>query len=141
MWYTLTDDDVAQATQKQHLTEDELSRAAINEQFPETNASYDWLAWYKLRDVYRDFKAGRISKDLGEQRKRSIFQSRQNEIDFINGHWRMEKHVADLWKGIEEAGHAYMKEPTIEHADKFVEAVYGAGRLKRDRAETKTPSD
>jgi len=117
------------------MTEEELSKAAMKEQYPESNMAYDWLAWYKLRDVYRDFKAGRISKEQGEDRKRSIFRYRQQQVDDYQARLRLSKHFADFWRKIEEAATLYNKDPTIEHADKFVEAVYGAGRLKRTETE------
>ena len=83
---------VAQVTHlersKNDLTEDELSKAAMMEKYPDSNYPYDWLAWYKLRDVYRDFKAGKISKDLAADTKKSILESRQKEIDRNTEHFQ-----------------------------------------------------
>lgn len=121
------------------MTEEELSRAALTERYPESNMPYDWLAWYKLRDVYRDFKAGKISKDEGEVRKRNIFTDRQKEINDHEARYRLDRHFADFWRKIEEAGTTYRKDPTIDNADRFMVAVYGAGRLERKRPETETP--
>ena len=113
------------------MTEDELSRCAASEQYPDSGMDHDWLAWYKLRDVYRDFRAGRIGRTEGEQTKTSIFRYRQENIDRDEGHRKAYLHLAEFWKRIEQAGSDYMKNPSVETADKFVEAVYGAGRLKR----------
>lgn len=117
------------------MTEDELSKAAMTEKYPESNYPYDWLAWYKLRDVYRDFKAGKTSKDSAAETKKSILDARQKEIARNTEHFKAEKHLADFWYKIHAAATVYMKDPTIEHADKFVEAVYGASRLKTNREE------
>jgi len=121
------------------LTDEELSRAAINEQYPDSNMPYDWLAWYKLRDVYRDFKAGKISKKQGEDAKKNIFQSRQKEINEKESSQAASLRFGQFWAKVEDAGRAYMKDPTIEHADDFVRTVYGVGRLKRPD-ETEKPA-
>ena len=115
------------------LTDEELSKAAMTERYPNSNMSYDWLAWYKLRDVYREYKAGRITKEEGEAQKAEIFGYRQKDIDRQDGHKKVEIHFAQFWAKIEEAGRNYMKEPSLEHADRFLEAVYGAGRLQKPR--------
>lgn len=106
------------------------------EKYPDSAYPYDWLAWYKLRDVYRNYKAGKISKEIAADTKKSILVARQTEIDRNTEHFKAEKHLADFWYKIHAAATVYMKDPTIEHADKFVEAVYGASRIKREGEET-----
>lgn len=124
------------------MTEEELSKAAMTERYPESNMSYDWLTWYKLRDVYRDFKTGRIGKSEGEAQKKSIFLSHKKAIDEYNQRRKVDLHFADFWRKIEEVGTVYRKDPTIANADRFLEAVYGVGRLDRtEREETKNERD
>lgn len=113
------------------MTEEELSRAAMTERYPESGMPYDWLAWYKLRDVYREYKTGRITKAEGEAQKESIFRARKEEIDKTESSKKAALRLGKFWIAIEEAGKNYMKEPNIDNADLFVKAVYGAGRLDR----------
>lgn len=116
------------------MTEDELSKAAMTEKSPDSALPYDWLAWYQLRDVYRDFKAGKITKEQGESAKASIFRGRQKEIDRNRMQQDAEQHLAKFWADIHAAANAYAKDPTIEHADKFFETVYG-GVPRRNKEE------
>lgn len=114
------------------MTEEELSRDAMAERSPDTVFSYDWLAWYRLRDVYRDFRAGKITKETGEAIKNTVMKDRRKHIAEVEMRQTASRQLAEFWKEIQMTGVEYMKDPTIEHADRFVEAVYGTSRLKKE---------
>ena len=89
--------------------------------------------FYSLRDIYSENKAGHITKDEGKKRKQeAIGQYQRDCTEFFRGKHILEHH-ARMWAAIELAGNNYRKEPTIEHADAFITAVYGVGR-KQEKA-------
>ena len=98
---------------------------------PETGEREDLLAWYKMRDVYREFKANRISKEEGESRRRSAFHFRAENIERIAQYARTQKRMADFWRAIECAASDYMKDRTLAHADTLIETIYGTNIIKR----------
>lgn len=47
---------------------------------------------------------------------------------------KLHGHMVRMWRNVSEAACLYGREPTIEHADRFFEAVYGAKRkIVKDR--------
>ena len=44
-----------------------------------------------------------------------------------------QKRQLDFWQNIERAANAYRREPSIENADRLLEAVYGVGRKERGK--------
>lgn len=124
-------------------TEDALCRAALAEKIPDGPIRpWDWLAWYQLRDLYRDYRAGKISTEQGNNMKRSIFKYRNEQIFRDTENTKASSNLARFWVKISDAARTYCKDPTIDHADKFVEAVYGASRLKpEDRPGQKDQGD
>ena len=111
------------------MTEEEISKCALLEKFPNGAVVYDHLAWYQLRDVYRDYRSGKITKEEGEGIKQSIFKYRRTLITREDMAKQAAKHLADFWARIQCAGNEYAKNPTIDTADAFFEAVYRVGRL------------
>lgn len=108
---------------------DRVSIAASNE----TGEREEWgnaerLLYFKLRDLYREFKAGRISQASGSDRKQKAIE--QYKLDKQNAE-KADGIVAwhvKFWNRIEQAGTEYRTAPSIETADKFVEAVYRVPR-------------
>ena len=78
-----------------------------------------------MRDVYREFKMKRISKEEGESRRRSVFKMRQEAIDRAEWENRKNRRFAQWWADIESAGTAYCKNRSVNTADDFFKAVYG----------------
>lgn len=112
------------------MTIDELSALASKNERPDGAEPQDLLAWYELRDLYREFRAGRISKDQGGREKVRIIFDRQKYAEQIESVRGELQRNASFWKSIEQAATEYNLNPTIENADKFIKAVYGTERMK-----------
>ena len=107
------------------MTFDDISKLAAKNERPESGMTYvDYLAWYVLRDIYRDYKAGRIDKERGESRKRDALDLWERETAKISSIRDQVFEVAELWKRIESAANAYQLNRTVENADKLIFAIY-----------------
>ena len=95
------------------------------------------MAWYKLRDVYREFRANRIDRAEGESRKRSIFRKRAEDAEKAERHFVTQKRIADFFKTIELPASAYMKDRTLENADTLIETIYGSKGIIKNKNEQK----
>ena len=116
------------------MTISEISKCAAGGILPEAPMDCpERCLFYSLRDIYSENKAGHITKDEGKKRKQeAIGQYQRDCTEFFRGKHILEHH-ARMWAAIELAGNNYRKEPTIEHADAFITAVYGVGR-KQEKA-------
>ena len=108
------------------LTPDEISALAAQEEKPDCDmTAIDWLLWYVLRDVYRDFKQGLISKEKGAERKRQALDIWERQTDRYHADRDLINRVVQLWKNVEAAASAYRKDRTLENADAIMTAIYG----------------
>ena len=107
------------------MTADEILVAAANEEEPEGLDMAQRLLWCRMRESYRAFRAGEISREAGgEAKKKAMAEYRENANKLEQGrsaHMRM----ARLWLTMEQAANAFRKEPSLETADRVMEAVYG----------------
>lgn len=107
------------------MTAEQISAlAAKGERPPDGLNATDWLLWYMLRDIYRDFKFGKLDAEKGAERKNEALAiwerenfNREQDKDAIN-------RAVDLWNRVELAGSEYRQNRTIENADKLMEAIY-----------------
>ena len=84
----------------------------------------DWLLWYMLRDVYRDFKSGKLDAQKGAERKQhslSIWEKESFRVRQLN---ELADRAGKLWTRVEMAASAYQKNRTLKNADKLIEAIY-----------------
>lgn len=90
--------------------------------------------FYTMKDIYEQFRLGKLSKETGESLKNKTL--RQFEIDkgAIESAMRILRENSELWKRVEIAANAYRLERTLEHADAFIEAVYNV-RIKPKEGE------
>lgn len=102
---------------------DTISRLAYSGTPPDSAMPYEWLLWYRLRDIYDKVKQHEMTKADGAAQKRGAVNSFETDKTLHEVHIK-------LWQRIEQAGTAYAKNKTIENADAFYKAVYGvpAGR-------------
>ena len=108
------------------LTPDEISALAAQDEKPDADmTTVDWLLWYMLRDVYRDFKHGHITKEQGAERKRQALDIWERQTDRYHADRDLINRVVQLWKTVEAAASTYRKDRTLENADKVMEAIYG----------------
>jgi len=90
--------------------------------------------FYTMKDIYEQFRLGKLSKETGESLKNKTL--RQFEIDkgAIESAMRILRENSELWKRVEIAANNYRLERTLEHADAFIEAVYNV-RIKPKEGE------
>ena len=90
------------------------------------------LLYYRLRDMYRAFKSGTITKQQGETQKAQIIRQTERADRDINDLLSQVRHHAELWKRIEHTGTMYAQNRTLDNADRFFEAVYGCRPKERN---------
>ena len=84
----------------------------------------DLVLWYAFRELYRDFRDGKLKKDDAEKAKAEIlkrYQVQKAEYDTMKS---IVLRQAEMWRQIEIAGNRYGTERTVESADEFYKAVY-----------------
>lgn len=115
------------------MTHEEIARAASKGRMPdEPMTCPERCYFYAMRDIYRQFHDGSITRQDGEKSKqKALRQLQEDEAVFYQGKEIQRLH-GEMWGKIEASGSLYRKEPTIEHADAFLEAVYGCGRKKAE---------
>ena len=111
------------------MTKDEISKYAFVEDLPdrEMNCAERCL-WYALRDVYRRFQSGSITKAQGDAEKNKAVKQYELDSAILNGAARIIEQSANMWTEIELASIMYNMDRTLENADAFVRAVYGVKR-------------
>lgn len=85
------------------------------------------MLFQALRRLYQYAKLVEMPKERGKQEKLAILREYEKRAAQVR---HMEKTAA-MWKEIEAAANRYGTQRTLENADAFVEAVYGA-KLKGD---------
>lgn len=86
--------------------------------------------FYAMQDLYRRYRDGLIAKSDGEALKADILQQYKRDRSNYDLKNALIKNQATLWSKIELSASRYAKDPTIEHADAFMESVYGVRRLQ-----------
>ena len=108
------------------MTVDEIAKLAAQNAVPSGKLSLsETLLWYRLRDLYRSFSQGSISKENAAVEKQKIVKQYNADKQTQETAERYIAYHAKLWRNIEVAHMAYRQNKTIENADKFIEAVYG----------------
>ena len=110
------------------MDEKTISVLAHKGQKPESASPHEWLLWYRLRDIYRDVESGVKSVAQGKEEKQTAVNSFHSEREAF------ERNVL-LWKRIEPAAVAFAKNPSIDTANDFYEAVYRMRPAQHDRKE------
>ena len=85
---------------------------------------------FDLMNTYALYRRGFIGKEEGERLKSNSISRYDLDARTEESYKNDLQHMAKLWKAIEETASIYRKDPSIAHADAFLEAVYGVGRLK-----------
>lgn len=105
--------------------------ASRGDPMPEGLTTVEQAVYQGMRYLYAVYRAGRLSKDAAAREKAALLRelTRAREREELRD--RIERKTAAMWKAIEAAANRYGTERTLENADAFVEAVYGA-RLKEE---------
>ena len=111
------------------MSEEEIGKSAANGIFPDGKMDIaDRCLFFEVKDVYRRYKDGEISREDGERLKKEAvkrYREEKKKIEYVD---RTYKFHSRMWVEVEGAANNYMTNPSIENADVFVRAVYGAGR-------------
>ena len=96
----------------------------------EPEPAEDWEApeivlWYAFRELYRDFRDGKLSEDEGKKAKANFLKRYQEQRTKYDTMKNIVRHQAEMWKRIEVAGNRYGTDRSLENADAFIETVYG----------------
>lgn len=101
------------------LDENTIAKLAYAGTRPESALPHEWLLWYRLRDIYSEAKAKRVTEKMGRAAKQLAVNSFRSE------QWAWERNVL-FWKRIEAAATEYAKSDDRTPAgDALFEAVYG----------------
>ena len=112
------------------MTVEEISKFAASGKNIAGMSCPERCLFLSLKEIYRDFKEGKITREDGEARKRRAVE--QYEVDLQENVKSRDIYLwhTEFWRNIEEASGNYARNPSIESADAFFKAVYGAGRKK-----------
>jgi len=109
--------------------------AARGDPMPDGLTLMEQYAYQAMRYLYASYSARRIPKERAASEKRKILRQLTRALEQEELQRRAYEHTAAMWKAIEAAANRYGTERTLENADAFYEAVYGAG-LKRKEEKT-----
>lgn len=121
------------------MTADQISQLAAKQEMPADGMTCtDWLLWYMLRDIYRDFKAGRLDAEKGAERKKhslSIWEKETFRARQLN---ELADSAGKLWTRIETAADTYRLNRTLQNADMLIEAIYNVPVSTKDDGSDET---
>lgn len=107
------------------MTADEILLAAANGTEPPGLNAAEALLFCRMRESYRAFRAGEISKETGvEDRKKAMNEFRHISNQLEQGR-AAQFRMAQLWVNLERYASAYRKEKSLDTADALMLAVYG----------------
>jgi len=106
---------------------EQISKCAMTEQTDSSvlTGPAEWLLYYRLRDVYRDFRRGTIKAEQGTQQKNLAIRQYRNDIEQSRLSGEILHQHAKMWQRIEQSATAYRKERTTDNADRLLTALYG----------------
>lgn len=93
------------------------------------------VLWYAFRELYRDYRAGKIAEDKAKSIKSEIVKRYHVQKTEYETMQNIVRRQAEMWNRIEIAGIRYGTERTIENADAFFEAVYDVKLKPIDKQE------
>ena len=114
------------------FNKDTISRLAFVNDLPDEEMTCpERCLWYALRDVYRKFAAGDLTKEQGDEEKRKAvkqFNADSQKLDLAE---QILRRDSEMWREIETACRAFRLDRSLENADAFVSAVYGV-KMKKE---------
>lgn len=101
------------------------------EPMPDLRSQAQVLLFQSFRGLYQYAAMAGMSQESGRSEKAKILEAyRINK--FLED---MQERTNRMWKRIEATTSEYRKSPSVEAADKLLEAIYGAGRKATENAE------
>ena len=99
-------------------------------ELPDGLQLHDQLMYMALRSLYRQHRAGILSRDQAVREKKKLLESYRQlkfRVDLANQHFR-------VLKAVEENTSRYAKDRTLENADKMYADFYGVTPKGRETA-------
>ena len=91
---------------------------------PDLQSQAQVLLFLSFRDLYDFAKRSGMSREQGKREKAQIVAAYKIN-KFLE---EMQEETNEMWKNIEIAASEYRKAPSVELADKVLEAIYGVKR-------------
>ena len=99
-------------------TVEAISKLAANGKAPQSARPYEWLLWYRLRDIYAQVFGGDMTREDGVKAIALAVNSYESEMTLY-------EENTGLWKRIEEPSVRFATEQTVEAANALYMALYG----------------
>lgn len=93
------------------------------------------VLWYAFRELYRDYREGKIKEGKAKSIKSEIVKRYHVQKTEYETMQNIVRRQAEMWNRIEIAGSRYGTERTIKNADAFFEAVYDVKLKPTDKPE------
>lgn len=107
------------------MTKEDISKYAYMNELPDASLSCpERCLWYALRDVYRRFQSGDLTKVQSIAEKTKAIRQFELDCKVLHLADRIVTRNAAMWAEIELAGSMYRLDRTLENADAFINAVY-----------------
>ena len=90
------------------------------------------LLWCRMREVYRAFRAGEISKGIGQDCKTAALAEYRQASNRLRQGTEAQRRMAWIWQELERYSSAYRKERSLDTADALMQAVYGLQERRAD---------
>lgn len=114
------------------MTTEEIMSAAASGYEPPGLDPAETLLFCRMKENYRAYRAGEISKAEGAENKiRAMAEYRQIQTRLYFGD-SAQYTLAQIWQTMEQATTAYSKNPNLETADRVMEVVYGLVKRKEE---------
>lgn len=109
------------------MTVEELEDLAYNgAPMPDLDSQAQVLLFQSFRDLYDFARRSGMSREQGKREKAQILSAYKIN-KFLE---EMQEDTCQMWKRIEIAASEYRKAPSVELADKLLEAIYGGVKRK-----------
>lgn len=114
---------------------DPLERAAMDgAELPEGLSFSQQFYFLGLRNIYARFRAGKMDREQGSREKKRL----QRSAEQLRSYEKQTLEIGELWIRTEGPAARFVKERTIEAAEKFYEAVYRMKIPERGSMDGKT---
>ena len=110
------------------MTAEELEDLAFQgSAMPELRSQADMLLFLSFRNLYDFAKRVGMSPEQGKREKSQIIEAHRINI-FLE---ELQESTQQMWKLIDEKVCEYRKAPSVEAADKLLEAIYRVKRTEK----------
>lgn len=114
------------------MTADDILLAAASGAEPPDLNGAEALLFCRMRESYRAFKAGEISKAQGAERKAAAMTEYRQLQNALERGTQAAHTLSRIFTAMEQTASAYRKERSLDTADQLMQAVY---RLEERRTQ------